>query len=166
MNENAVGVKVIESVQKGLFRWKLNSFLDLKGENCPTSNMKWSVCYNITVRIWLALTVNILCKGIFPAIHLDELYAAQDLIHQSHAPVGHHHTSLTKIRRQSGCERLMGRVEVMTREISGRGGNESRHNRIICASGPSGGTTVINPFTSTPGSLSVRPQLRPNVIWK
>lgn len=29
--------------------------------------------------------------------------------------------------------------EVMTREISGRGGNESRHNHISCAAGLSGG---------------------------
>lgn len=91
------------------------------------------------LRIQWPLTVNILRKSIFPTIHLDELYAAQDLIHQPHALVSHHHTFLAKIRRQSGCKHLMGIEEVMTRGISGRVGNESRHNHIICASGLSGG---------------------------
>lgn len=63
--------------------------------------------------------MNILLKGILPTVHLDELYAPQDLIHQSHAPVGHHHTLLAKMRRQSGRQHLMGREEAMTREVSG-----------------------------------------------
>lgn len=63
--------------------------------------------------------MNILLKGILPTVHLDELYATQNLIHQSHASVGHHHTFLAKMRCQSGREHLMGRGKAMTREVSG-----------------------------------------------
>lgn len=52
--------------------------------------------------------MNILSKGILPAVHLDELYAHQDLIHQPDAPVGYCHALLAEIRRQSGCEHLAG----------------------------------------------------------
>lgn len=65
--------------------------------------------------------MNILLEGVLPTVHLDELYAPQDLIHQSHAPVGHHHAFLAKIRRQSGREHLKGRAEAMTGEASGSG---------------------------------------------
>lgn len=54
----------------------------------------------------MPLTVNILFKGIFPTIHLDELYAAQDLVHQPHALVSHGHTLFAEVRRQSRCEHL------------------------------------------------------------
>lgn len=54
------------------------------------------------------LTVNILSEGILPAVHLDELYAHQDLVHQPDAPVGYCHALLAEIRRQSGCEHLAG----------------------------------------------------------
>lgn len=54
------------------------------------------------------LTVNILSEGILPAVHLDELYAHQDLVHQPDAPVGYRHALLAEIRRQSGCEHLAG----------------------------------------------------------
>lgn len=54
------------------------------------------------------LTVNILSEGILPAVHLDELYAHQDLVHQPDTPVGDCHALLAEIRRQSGCEHLAG----------------------------------------------------------
>lgn len=54
------------------------------------------------------LTVNILYKGILPAVHLDELYAHQDLVHQPDTPVGYCHALLAEIRCQSGCEHLAG----------------------------------------------------------
>lgn len=82
------------------------------------SNLKWAAwLLSISPR----LTVNILLEGVLPTVHLDELYAPQDLIHQSHAPVGHQHAFLAKIRRQSGRQHLIGRGEVMTREVSGSG---------------------------------------------
>lgn len=62
-----------------------------------------------------SLTVDILSEGVLPAVHLDELYAHQDLIHQPHSPVSHRHALLAEIRRQSGCEHLTGTQEVMTR---------------------------------------------------
>lgn len=49
------------------------------------------------------LTVNVLSKGFLPAVHLDELYAHQDLVHQPDAPVGYCHALLAEIRCQSGC---------------------------------------------------------------
>lgn len=52
--------------------------------------------------------MNILSEGILPAVHLDELYAHQDLVHQPDAPVGYCHALLAEIRRQSGCEHLAG----------------------------------------------------------
>lgn len=58
-----------------------------------------------------SLTVNVLCKGVFPAVHLDELYAAQDLVHEPHAPVSDRHALLAEIRRQPRCQHLSRRQE-------------------------------------------------------
>lgn len=78
--------------------------------------MKRAVCgISESLERGQSLTVNILSEGVLPAVHLDELYAHQDLIHQPHSPVSHRHALLAEIRRQSGCEHLTGTQEVMTR---------------------------------------------------
>lgn len=59
-----------------------------------------------------------------------------------------------------------GTGEMMTGEISGGGGNESRHNHINCAAGLSRRPEWYTPSPSIAGSLAVRLQLRLSVIWK
>lgn len=58
-----------------------------------------------------SLTVDVLCKGVFPAVHLDELYAAQDLVHEPHAPVSDRHALLAEIRRKPRCQHLSRRQQ-------------------------------------------------------
>lgn len=44
------------------------------------------------------LTLDVLGEHHLPAVHLNELNTAQDLVHESDAPVSNHHTLLTEIR--------------------------------------------------------------------
>ena len=54
-----------------------------------------------------ALTAYVLGEDILPAVHLDELDAAEDLVHEPHAPVRHGHALPAKVRRQTRCQHLL-----------------------------------------------------------
>lgn len=81
-----------------------------------------------------SLTLNVPREGFLPTVHLDELYAAQDLVHQSHAPVSHCHALSAEIRghpgRQHLCRHRGHTGNDDEGEISVEEGNESRHNHI------------------------------------
>lgn len=62
-----------------------------------------SVCVGVAER---RLTLEVVWKRSFPAVHLNELYRAQDFVHQPDAPVRNHHTLLTEIRCQAGGQHL------------------------------------------------------------
>lgn len=81
-----------------------------------------------------SLTLNVPREGFLPTVHLDELYAAQDLVHQSHAPVSHCHALSAEIRGHPGRQHLCRHGGHTGNddegEISVEEGNESRHNHI------------------------------------
>lgn len=54
----------------------------------------------------LWLTVDVAGEGGFPAVHLNELDAVEDLIHQSDTPVRDYHTFLAEVGCQPGGQHL------------------------------------------------------------
>lgn len=72
------------------------------------------------------LTLDVVGKRRLPAVHLNELHAAQDLVHQLDAPVRNHHTPFTEIRSQAWGQHLQERIH-MWRAIC-----TDRHTATVC----------------------------------
>ena len=58
------------------------------------------------------LTQDLLIKGGFPGIHLDEFYAGENFVHGADTVIGHHHGFPSEDVDQSGHEKLQPNTQV------------------------------------------------------